>query len=175
METKRSLRYKPRIQSKINMIWKPRKEKLFWKNPCSDFVIRSGYLQFSFHRPQERRWVNSLRVLLWIMVSLLIKFREQLSAVKRKSRTTSFLSEVFTPSNQLGSRHFPLCTIIKVDSCIKIRNNRINSLASSPWPFFFCALKLRFGGKKSVSIKRTAKTIILHRCEVFLYSTLQRM
>ena len=36
------------------------------------------------------------------------KFRAQLRAAKRKSQTTIFPSEVFTPSNQLRMWHFPV-------------------------------------------------------------------
>ena len=39
----------------------------------------------------------------------------------------------------------------------------------APSEFFltiFCALKIRFGGKKSVPIKRATKTILLHSCDI---------
>ena len=57
---------------------------------------------FKADRPMNRELVSS------IIASLVIKFREQLRAVKRKSQTTTFPSEVFTPSNQLSMWHFPV-------------------------------------------------------------------
>ena len=59
---------------------------------------------------------------------LVIKFRAQLRAAKRKSQTTTFLSEVFTPSNQLRIWHFPVSA------------NLIN--LKLPWSFS-CSLTVR--------------------------------
>ena len=53
--------FKPRIQSAINMIWKPRK-KNFFSEKISVLIPLYGviYLQFSFHRPNEIKEVNGL-------------------------------------------------------------------------------------------------------------------
>ena len=47
---------------------------------------------------------------LLIIAFLMIKFRAQLKATKRKSRTTTFPSEVLTHLNQLRSWHFSVST-----------------------------------------------------------------
>ena len=56
----------------------------------------------------------------------------------------------------------------------KTRNNRFKRLGNSPLPSFLC-IESAIWRQKSVLIKRAAKTVILHRCDVFLYTILQWM
>ena len=53
----------------------------------------------------------------------------------------------------------------RIDGSFKIRNNRPQRLASPPWPIFLC-IESTIWGPKSVPIKRAAKTIMLHSCDI---------
>ena len=80
------------------------------------------------------------------------KFRAQLRAAKRKSQTTIFPSEVFTPSNQLRMWHFPVSAnlinlklpwffllLVNCSKCLAIVRPcpHLTFLSSEIWGFFF--------------------------------------
>ena len=80
------------------------------------------------------------------------KFRAQLRAAKRKSQTTIFPSEVFTPSNQLRMWHFPVSAnlinlklpwffllLVNCSKCLSIVRPcpHLTFLSSEIWGFFF--------------------------------------
>ena len=92
---------------------------------------------------------------LLIIASLVIKFRAQLRAAKRESQTTTFLSEVFTPSNQLRIWHFPVSAnlinlklpwffllLVNCSKCLAIVSPcpHLTFLSSEIWGFFFITI-----------------------------------
>ena len=92
------------------------------------------------------------------------KFRAQLRAAKRKSQTTIFPSEVFTPSNQLRMWHFPVSA-----NLINLKLPWFFLLLVNCWkclaivrPFFFFLITILKKQIYSSSSRRAMSTLAAH-------------